>query len=216
MCRFFFFIQFLLLPVAVMAQQDDAQSPETFTGGITVGANFSSLRGDVYDGYRKLGLNIGATVDVRFSKMVTATMELLYSQKGCRGIREVNSNYVGAMFEKYFVNLNYMEVPLLVLFTGRPKINAGGGVSYSRLLSSNEWIETDQPYVIDNNLHRFRDDDWAFVVAGNYLFNPKWMVSFRYQRSIRPIRAPYFVPLSLGTGNQFNSYFTMRLTYHFL
>ena len=36
-----------------------------FYGGFAVGFNFSALKGDAYEGYRKVGLNLGPTVYVK-------------------------------------------------------------------------------------------------------------------------------------------------------
>ncbi len=197
------------------AQRRAAERDLTFRGGITAGANFSALQGDIYPGYHKAGVNMGGVVLVPLNDVFTAGMELLYSQKGCRGVRELYSSYVGNMFERYFVNLNYIEVPIQMMVSTARWLQVGGGVSYSRLISSREWIETDQPYHIDNEQHAFRKNDWAFMVGGNMVFKEHWLVTFRYQQSIVPIREPYHVPLRVGSGNQFNLYYTLKLTYLF-
>jgi hypothetical protein len=98
------FLFFIFLPQFVNAQDELPSENRTFYGGITAGTNFSALQGDVYEGYHKVGFNIGGVVYTRFLQILTAGMEMLYSQKGCRGVREINSNYVGQMFEKYYVN----------------------------------------------------------------------------------------------------------------
>ena len=206
------FLVFLLFPCIVNGQNEWPSKDRTFYGGITAGTNFSALQGDVYAGYHKVGLNIGGTVYTRFLEIFTAGVEILYSQKGCRGVREINSNYVGQMFEKYYVNLNYVEMPLIVSIA-TPFLRFDGGVSYSRLINSKEWIVSDQPYNIDNSLYRFRRDDWAYIGGATLQFKKQWAVGLRYQQSFRPIREPYYIPLGLGGGNQYNSYFTLRLTY---
>ena len=209
-------ILFLILCVhCAMANAQDSLfiAHRTFYGGITAGANFSALNGDVYDGYHKVGFNAGAVVYVNFLKQFGASVEILYSQKGCRGVREIYSNYVGNMFEQYYVNLNYVEVPLQVFVQTLPFLNVGCGLSYSRLINSKEWIESDQPYNIDNSLYAFKNDDWAFIAGGNLQIKKRWMATLRYQQSFRPVREPYYVPLNLGTGSQYNSYFTLRLTF---
>jgi len=203
----------MLLCTEMRAQDEAGIGERTFYGGVAVGANFSTLNGDIYGGYHKVGLNLGGIVSVKFLNEFAASVEFLYSQKGCRGVREIYSNYVGSMFEKYYVNLNYVEIPLQILVKARPFLQVGGGISYSRLMNSKEWLESDQPYNIDNELYVFRKDDWAFIVGGNLQLAKQWFVTFRYQQSIRPIREPYYVPLNLGTGNQYNSYFTTRLCF---
>lgn len=212
----FFFLFCFFLPQFVSAQDELPSESRTFYGGIVAGTNFSALEGDVYGGYHKVGLNVGGTVYTRFLEIFTPGMEILYSQKGCRGVREINSSYVGQMFEKYYVNLNYVEMPLIVSIATTPVLRFDGGVSYSRLINSKEWIVSDQPYNIDNSLYRFRRDDWAFIGGATLQFKKQWAVGLRYQQSIKPIRDPYYIPLGLGSGGQYNSYFTLRLTYLFI
>ncbi len=203
----------LLFSTTYAAGQDQfVTDRRTFYGGIVAGANFSALDGDVYGGFHKAGLNVGGMVSVRW-KLFRFSGEMLYSQKGCRGVREIYSNYVGEMFERYYVNLNYVEVPVVVSVHTNPFLNFGGGISYSRLISSREWIESDQPYYIDNSIYRFKPNDWAFIASANLLFKKNWAVTLRYQRSFKSIRDPYWVPHDLGSGLQYNSYFTLRLVY---
>ena len=207
------FLFCLFLPAFAKAQDELPSENRTFYGGITAGTNFSALQGDVYAGYHKVGFNVGGVVYTRFLQIFTAGIEMLYSQKGCRGVREINSSYVGQMFEKYYVNLNYVEVPLIVSIEFSPFLSFGGGISYSRLINSKEWIVSDQPYNIDNSLFRFQRDDWAYVGGATLQFKKQWAVGLRYQQSFKPIRDSYYIPLGLGTGAEYNSYFTLRLTY---
>ncbi len=187
----------------------------TFYGGLTAGANISEVIGDAYHGYHKVGLNAGALVYAKFSARLGASIELLLSQKGSRGVRELYSSYVGNMFEKYYLDLNYVEVPLQLHFFPQEKIDIGAGASYSRLVNVKEDIATEQPVYINPDNHPFLKDDFAFVVGGSYRFWKNWMVSGRYQRSFTAIRNWDKVPLYLGSGNQYNIYFTFRVVYFF-
>lgn len=193
------------------AQSNPEGEKRTFYGGISAGANFSALIGDVYNGYHKLGLNAGGVVYARISPVFGASAEILYSQKGCRGIREIYSQYNGDMLEKYSVDLNYVEAPVQLILLYDAKLNYGVGISYSRLMNSSESLQSDQPYNIDPSLYVFQRDDWAFLASVNYNFYKNWLVTFRYQQSFKPIREPYYVPLGLGTGKQYNTYFTLKL-----
>lgn len=192
-----------------VAAQDEVQ--RTFHGGITVGANITSLQGDVYDGYHKVGLNLGAVVHAHISDEIGAMLEFTYSQKGCRGVKEIYSSYVGNMFEKYYVDLNYAEIPVQVILMENSRLNFGGGIAYGWLIKSKESLESDQPYNLDNNLYVFRKEDWSFLVSCNFKITKKWTASLRYQQSFVPIRTSFYTPPGLATGNQFNSCFTLRL-----
>ncbi|MBS1782461.1 MAG: PorT family protein [Bacteroidetes bacterium] len=212
--RLYFSVMLILISLFAKAQEE-VQPVSIFSGGITVGGNVSQLIGDAYSGFHKLGWNVGPVVDVRLYSVLHGNMEFLYSQRGCRGVRQINSQYVGAMFEKYYVDLNYFEVPIQLIVQYKPKWNVGAGISYSRLIKSKEDLYSDQPYNLDSSLFAFQNEDWAFLVGGSYQFFKNWSVNLRYQQSFRPIRNWYQVPVGLGSGNQFNSWFTLKLIYLF-
>jgi len=201
----------LICHLQASAQSAPEEVKRTFYGGVSAGANFSALIGDVYSGYHKLGFNAGGVVYARVSPLLGASAEILYSQKGCRGIREIYSQYNGDMLEKYSVDLNYVEAPVQLIIMYDAKLNYGLGISYSRLLNSREDLQSDQPYNIDPSLYVFQREDWAFLGSVNLNFYKNWLVTFRYQQSFKPIREPYYVPLNLGTGKQYNTYFTLKL-----
>ena len=215
MVRIFILSLILCLTQSFVHGQDAffKREDRNFYGGFTIGANFCEVIGDAYHGYHKVGLNAGALVVGRISEEFGASLELLYSQKGSRGVREINSNYSGAMFEKYYLDLNYVEVPFqLHFFSGRRTI-VGTGISYSRLLKSSESLSTDQPVYLNPKEHEFNKDDIAVVFSGGLGFFDHWMISLRYQYSLKPVREWDKVPVKLGSGNQTNTYFTVRLIY---
>jgi len=211
-----FVLLIVLLSLSPVRAQTNLSSDRTFHTGIILGANFATLKGDLYDGYRKLGWHTGITSFIKIRSLATVNLELLYTQKGCRGVREINSSYVGPMFEKYFVDLNYIEVPLQVYFQATPLISLGGGFAYGRLLSSREDIQTDQPYYIDNALYRFRDDEWSYILGAQFEFRKRYMIALRYQRSLTTVRGYFEAPPGLATGMQYNDHFTLRLAYMLL
>jgi hypothetical protein len=210
-------LAFCALPEASFSQEQESggfmEGDRRFYGGLTAGANFSEVIGDAYHGYHKLGLNAGALVYVKLAGPLSASLELIYSQKGTRGIRQVNSAYVGEFFEKYYIDLNYVEMPFQLHYLTNFRTHISAGVSYSRLLKSREDIVTDQPIYLNPDLYVFQKDDWAFIFGANYEFYDRWFIGLRYQKSFKPVRYWYNTPLGLGSGDQFNTYFTLRLTY---
>ncbi len=197
-------------PPRIFQNEDE----KTFHGGLTVGANVSEVIGDAYHGYHKAGWFVGPGVAAKLNrKIVGLGVEMLYSQKGSVGVRTIYSNYVGEMFEKYYLKLNYIEVPVQLLIFPMPRAHFGIGASYSRLLNVKEEVQTDQPVYIDPSLHPFRKEDWCGLVSAKYQFWRGGFIGARYARSLKPIRTWNYVPYYYGSGHQYNMYFTFTLSY---
>ena len=137
-----------------------------FYGGLVSGMNFSALGGDVYDGYHKIGFNGGAVVYGRIFRRLLASVEMLYTMKGCRGVRAYDSYYAGTFVERYYVDLNYVQVPLVFNFLLNDKWSMGLGAAYNQLLKSKEDIVTDQPVYLDPVKYPFNKEEYSLVLSG--------------------------------------------------
>ncbi len=185
-----------------------------FYGGVVGGFNFSALRGDIYEGYRKAGLNVGGTVFVRLLPKLFTSIELIYTQKGCRGIRVFESYYTGTFIEKYIVNLNYVELPLMLHFQINDKWNVGAGAAYAGLVNYKEEIYTDQPFIFTADKYSFNNNELSFIINANMQFYKGWFVGMRYQQSLGTIREERNLPIPFSTGAaQLNQLFSLRLMY---
>jgi len=192
----------------------------TFKGGLIAGANFTQVDGDTYSGYNKVGLNAGGVVYIHFTQTFGISMELLYSQKGSRGVTDAESVNIGEYIQQYHMNLDYAEVPLLLHYTTvyrKRKLDFEGGGSYARLIKSSEWVLSDQPVVIDPVLNRFNNNDFNYIVGASIQLYKQWYVNGRYQYSITDIRPTDRVPIgySYGSKGQFNNLCVLRLMYFF-
>ena len=186
----------------------------SFFGGLVVGANLCTVQGDGYSGYSKIGLNTGGVVYARIANKLFADLELLYAQKGSRGVNQVESVYVGASFEKYYLDLNYVEVPFVLNYVMNEKWHGGIGASYAMLLGSKEdAVSAVQPIYIKNDEHPFKKNDVNLVFNLGYELGNGVFVNARYQRSVSTIRDPYYVPVGFGSGNQYNDLFSFRIMY---
>ncbi len=176
------------------------------------GLNFAQVDGDSYYGYHKVSLNAGAMVYVHFSPIVGASMELLYSRKGSRGVTETTSPAVGSYFSRYYMDVNYVEVPVL-FHAILGKYDMELGASYNYLISSKEDVVSDQPVIIDPILNRFNTTDIDFVVGFTRKLYDKWFVNVRYEYSLTSIRPPERIPYGYSYGNQgqFNNLFCLRM-----
>lgn len=185
-----------------------------FYGGFLLGANISTVEGDTYGGYHKLGLNTGVTVYATLSPSFLANFEILYSQKGSRGVMQKTSVYSGAFFEKYYLDLNYVEAPVVLHYVMTSQLSVGLGASYSRLLNSKEDVYTDQPISLKPEINVFRKEDYNFLLDAGFQIGDGLFFNGRYQFSLKTIRDWDKIPVGYGYGNlQFNNVFSFRLLY---
>ena len=193
---------------------DDEQ--KKFSGALVLGLNFSQVDGDSYYGYHKVGLNAGGMVYIHISKVFGISMELLYSQKGSRAVTMTESPYVGEYISKYYMDLNYVEVPLMLhIIYGKYDIE--GGASYARLIKSSELVITDQPVIIDPVLNRFNTSDIDFTMGLTRKIYTKLFGNIRYQYSLTSVRPADRIPYGYNYGNsgQYNNLFNLRVFYVF-
>lgn len=86
-----------------------AQTPSLFTLKLNLGINGCQVHGDTYDGYNKGGLYAGLGLNAAFSTVHQAEIGFVFSQKGARK----NSNPSKGDYDSYYLNLNYLDMPLL-------------------------------------------------------------------------------------------------------
>jgi len=189
------------------------EDEKIFHGGLSVGGNVSEVIGDAYHGFHKVGWRIGPGVIGKFSNSFGIDVELLYAQKGSRGVKQMYSS-IGDYFENYFLKLHYVEVPIQLLVFPTPRTHIGVGFSYARLIKSEERVETMQPlYNFNQDDYPFLKDDWCGLASVHYQFWKGWFIGAAYSRSLRPIRKADTVPPHYGSGHQYNTYFSFTLRY---
>lgn len=205
------------LTVTAYAQRNFyEEDPKPFNGGILLGPNFTQVDGDTYYGYHKLGLNVGGVVYIHFTQKVGASLELIYSQKGSRGESVTESPGIGTFVAKYFMNLNYVEVPLTFHVIYR-EVDFEAGASYARLVRSSEWIQADYPVIIDPVQNSFNSSDFEYVFGIGKKLYKNLYGNVRFQYSIISMRPNSHIPLDFGYGNngQWNNMFSFRAIYMF-
>ncbi len=208
----------LLLFVAVLpasAQYDEDVEEKVFRGGVILGANFTQVDGDSYYGYHKVGVNTGAIVNAHFHKHVGASLELLYAQRGSRGQTKYESAGIGTYIEKYHMNLNYVEVPVLLHFYYK-RFDAEIGAAYARLVRASEWVQSDRQVVIDNDRNYFDKTDLSYIVGLSRRMYKNLYLNVRFQYSIMPIRPASRIPAGYIWGNdgQFNNGMALRFVWY--
>jgi hypothetical protein len=124
-------VALLMLAVSpAFSQQDQNVTRIGFKGGL----NFSNFRvDDIEDNNVKAGLNLGLFAKMPVSPAVAIQPELLYSSKGSK----IEYNNVLQGEGEYRFNFNYLELPVLGVFSLGDHFNIQAGPYVSYLTSVN-------------------------------------------------------------------------------
>lgn len=206
----------MLLPLGVMAQPALSQPQPRFQAGIIAGGNFSQVDGDLDAGVHKVGLNAGFSSYTMLAPDLYLNLELLYSQKGSRFGREEYNYYAGPYLTVYQMRLNYIEIPLLLHYEVAPRWLIGAGVSYNRLLQSEERFRSLYGWItFDPEKYLYKKNEWEYVGSASFRLSNKVTAELRYQYSITPVRAAADVPPDFGGYKaQRNNLFALRIGYY--
>ena len=134
--------------------------------------------------------------------------------KGSRGEAVTESPYIGTYVTKYYMDVNYVEIPLM-LHAIYKAIDIEAGLSYGLLVSSKEWVLSDQPVAISFDRNGFNTTDAEWILGLSRRLYKGLYGNVRFQYSITPIRDYSKVPTgySYGTLGQFNNMLTFRVVY---
>ncbi len=121
------FLIFIIL--ALCASETGAQE---FNAGIAGGLNISQVEGDGFSGYNKPGGFFGLFVSTPVSDILSARMEINYSSKG--SVRPPSDENP----EIYKIDLRYVEIPVLLRYSGLSGIIGELGLSGGYLFFSRE------------------------------------------------------------------------------
>lgn len=175
-------------PILLLAQP-------RFRAGAVVGLTASQIDGDLSAGYNKIGLQGGLRVIARLKGRMETSMEILFSQRGCRNELVPND----ADPNPFALTLNYVEVPLqwhykdwLVEFDDSKlnyyKASFNVGLSYARLISAKvddetSWLSGVAPDYLKKN-------DLSFVLGFNFFANRRLGFTARWNRWLFPMYDP--------------------------
>ena len=153
-------------------------------GGLRGGANFSNLYvDDVDDENLKVGLNLGLWHQTEGAEAIAFQTELNYSSKGAA---IVYNNVFGS--GKYRFNLNYLEVPVMIVGKLGPLQLHGG--PYAGFLVGSNIKDVDSDGDI-NNIESLDTDDFNRfdygLVGGVALDFESGMVGARYNYGLREV-----------------------------
>ena len=159
-----------IFPLTILCQE----KKNVFNLLLTAGVSPSQVHGDNYSGFHKIGIIGGAGLETVFSEKMSMNLSFLFIQKGA----QKNQNLTKGDLTAYYLNLNYLEIPLLITYT-QQKIIFDAGLSAAYLVN---YYEADQNMVY-TGIFPFRKFDYCVKVGLGYNINQKWFVNFRSSNS---------------------------------
>jgi hypothetical protein len=169
----------LLLPLGFYSQENKS----TFDLILNMGVSPAQVHGDAYSGFHKVGFIGGVGVETKIANQLRASLSFLFIQKGA----QKNQNPAKNDFTAYYLNLNYIEAPLLFTYTSNKKYVLDFGVSAGYLINYYEATE------LGNFTGKYPFDkfEYSVKVGLGYHINKKWFVNFRSSNSFITIRPKY-------------------------
>ncbi len=177
---------FLWLPLTAQGQQT-----QRFKAGIIAGVTASQIDGDESAGYHKVGLQAGLKGIAILKPKQQASVELLYTQRGCRNEPET--------FPYYNTTLNYIEVPLQWHYSDwlveaaddandfyRVQFNIGASWAY--LLSYEDKYE--DGYGIAAALPDLNKNSFCGMLGVSFYATKNIGFTFRWQRAFNNLYTP--------------------------
>ena len=190
-------------------------------GEAIVGMNLTQVDGDEVYGFKKVGANIGAGVMVPFGKRGRwdVSFETLFTQKGSNQKAQYNDSLNNGMVitGEYKLNLNYVEVPVLVMFTDKEFISFGAGLSWARLVGVKEYEHGQLVETTTLNSGTYSKNDFDILADFRIRIYKALKFNLRYQYSLMSIRTRTFSDLAgnTWTRDQYNNVITFRLIWVF-
>jgi len=191
-------------------------SAQIIKGAAILGMNLSQVDGDEVYGFKKIGLNIGAGVIIPFDKKGKwdVSIEALYSQKGANQKRQYTDSIITG---EYRINLNYVEIPVLVMFTDKDFISVGAGFSWGRLVGAKEWEHGVLIETTTASSGTYSKNDFCILADFRIRIYKGLKFNLRYAYSLVKIRTRDFENLAgdTWTREQYNNVISFRLIYVF-
>lgn len=182
--KYTFLIWIVVLPQVLWAQ--------SFSGGFYAGVVGSQIDGDQSAGYNKGGINLAATVQYPLAEKFFMSLDIGFAQKGAQS----KTSY--GIPRALYININYIDLPLMINFYDRQHVGFGAGIQYSRAVGpiKQEIIQLPNSSRVFG-LDTFKKDDIQVALGGTYYFNKTLNVNIRYTYSL--------VPMGYGKGSLYKN-----------
>jgi len=196
-------------------------SAQIIKGEAIAGFNLTQVDGDEVFGFHRIGANLGAGVMIPFGKKGKwdISLETIFTQKGSYQKPQYNDslNNGQVITGEYKLRLNYVEVPVLVMFTDKELISFGVGVSWGRLFGVKEW---EHGRLVDSTTLRngpYSKNDFCALADMRIKLWKALKINLRYQYSLAKIRTREFQSMDPNVEpkirEQYNNVITLRLIY---
>jgi hypothetical protein len=148
---------------------------QEFKAGVNLGLSTSQVSGDNLSGFHKAGVIIGGFVNRDINNNLSLQLEMTFIQKGSSNTKK--NNLIADIY------LDYLEVPLLIIYQQSESIALEVGIHTSALVNG---------YYHDiygrlENQTRFNNFDIGALIGMSYKINNKLSLNTRLTNSIIPI-----------------------------
>jgi hypothetical protein len=222
---------FFLVPLFVFAQQDsksgkkkvvkpeaketevleetkpDLSKESLFKGLFSAGLNMTQVDGDQEFGYKKFGANVGVGTLVKFSKLFSASVEIVYSMQGAR---PRYSSFDSGKKDKFDITWDYIQIPLSVNIHDKRVVMFGAGLSFGALMRSSQTNSDGRDTLTPAGQLPRKFDVSAQVGATFFLLKNQLGIGARFSYSLLKVRDA--VAGSKAKG-QFNNVISLRVVY---
>ncbi|MGQ0829826.1 MAG: porin family protein [Bacteroidota bacterium] len=182
------------------------QAQQRFKAGVKIGLSTSQVAGDTYSGFHKAGLAGGAYVTGKINEKWTAQFEILYIQKGSKH----NFNQQAGDFTYYFLQLDYIEVPILFHFHQKKfTFELGPGLGF--LIKEKEYNHLQDL----TGFRPFNKNEITANIGISYILFKNLGMNWRYTNSLTSIRSHASGASTWYNPGQMNNVLTFSLTYTF-
>jgi hypothetical protein len=147
-----------------------------------LGITACQVHGDSYSGFNKLGFMGGLYVEAKLSQKTSADLGIIFIQKGAR--KNPNPDAIPYPdYSFYYLNLNYVEVPLVLRYSIKKVFITAGG-SFAYLINYHEENELGDI----TGYAPFNKQEYSFNIGLGMKLGPKMDVEVRSNNSFMTIR----------------------------
>ena len=174
MKKIFFILTIIIIHINCHCQE--------FKGGVILGLSTSQVSGDDLAGFNKAGLVFGGFTNRILSSRNSLQLEIVYIQKGSRNpdiINEESENY-----NKPYINLSYIEVPMLLKLKYNETLEYEFGIQWAQLING---FYIDNIGEMNSTIDPFIKNDLSLALGLNYFINQNISLNSRLTNSILPI-----------------------------
>lgn len=165
---------------------------QQFTGGAQAGIMATQVAGDLSSGYNKIGLYAQVYAERAFTLKSSARIGLSFTQKGSH---ESSKERKEASLQ-YLLRVNYIELPIMYVYTLNKQFKLKGGLSYAYLIGSPHEESQYTSYTVSAGFNRH---NLNIIIGIEYMLSPRFGFSMVSDNSITPIR-----PHASGAKRAFN------------